>query len=88
MRVWLDAGRTPRFIFPNGMSNCRGTFARLARQYQDHWPEHERGDLGIVQARRIVLQYGQMPHIRIHEVQIRGPLVEQWPPCEPARGAG
>jgi hypothetical protein len=44
------------------------------------WPENERGNFSIVDARRIVLQYGQMPHIRIHEVKIRGPLVEAWPP--------
>lgn len=82
MTVWLDAGKTPRFIFPNGMSGCRQTFARLSRQYRSMWPAHEQGKVGgIVDARRIVLQYGQMPHIRIHEVQIRGPIVDQWPPA-------
>lgn len=80
MRVWLNAGQTPRFIFPNGMANSRRAFGQLVRKYQDQWPESERGETGIYEARRIVLQYGQMPHIRIHEVQIRGPIIDQWPP--------
>lgn len=81
MTVWLDAGRTPRFIFPNGMSNCRETFQKLARSYRSMAPDNDPYRGGIVEARRIVLQYGQMPHIRIHEVRIRGPITNQWPPA-------
>ncbi|MEQ1859240.1 MAG: DUF1592 domain-containing protein [Chthoniobacteraceae bacterium] len=79
MTVRLNAGQTPRFIFPNGMANCRAAFGTLARKYQDQWPAEERKDLGIFQARRVVLKYGKMPHIRIHEVSIRGPIIDQWP---------
>ena len=79
MTVPLHAGQTPRFIFPNGMANSRRAFQAIARQYKDQWPEKERKDLGIFQARRVVLQYGQMPHLRIHEVEVRGPLVTEWP---------
>jgi hypothetical protein len=81
MKVWLDAGQTPRFVFPNGMRNSRQAFSRIAAKYRDHWPKNDPYKGGIVEARRIVLQHGQMPHIRIHEVQIRGPIVEQWPPA-------
>lgn len=81
MTVALNAGQTPRFIFPNGMANCRSAFTAIARKYKDQWPEKEQKDLGIFQARRVVLKYGKMPHIRIHEVQIRGPIVSQWPPA-------
>ena len=28
-----------------------------------------------------MLKYGFLPQIRIHEVKVRGPLVEQWPPA-------
>lgn len=80
MKVWLDAGQTPRFVFPNGMRNCRQAFQRLASRYKDRWPKNDPYTGGIVEARRIVLKHGKMPHIRIHEVQIRGPIVEQWPP--------
>jgi hypothetical protein len=81
LKVWLDAGQTPRFVFPNGMRNCRQAFSRLAAKYRDRWPKDDPYRGGIVEARRIVLKHGQMPHIRIHEVAIRGPLVEQWPPA-------
>jgi len=91
LKVPLLAGQTPRFIFPNGMANSRRAFGTLARKYQDQWPEKERKDLGIFQARRVVLQYGKMPHIRIHEIEIRGPIVQEWPPASspgPRRGGG
>ena len=80
MTVWLEKGQTPRFIFPNGMQSCRNAFGTIARRYQDHWPEKERGKKGIVDARRIVLTHGRMPHIRIHEIEIEGPSYDQWPP--------
>lgn len=80
MKVWLNKGQTPRFIFPNGMADCRGAFGKIAREYKSHWPKHEHKDLGIFQARRVVLKYGRMPHIRIHEVKVRGPIYDQWPP--------
>jgi hypothetical protein len=81
MTVPLDAGQAPRFIFPNGMANSRRAFGILVRTYNNQWPEDERKNTGIFEARRVVLQYGFMPHIRIHEIQIRGPLVTQWPPA-------
>lgn len=81
MTVPLNAGQTPRFIFPNGMANSRRAFQNIARRYKDEWPEKERRDLGIFEARRVVLTYGQMPHIRIHEIEVRGPIVQQWPPA-------
>ncbi len=86
MEAWLETGQQPRFIFPNGMANCRGAFSRIAKQYSDQWPEDDPYTSGIVEARRIVLQHGQMPHIRIHEVRIRGPIHQTWPP-EPQRRA-
>jgi len=85
MKVWLEKGQQPRFIFPNGMANCRQAFGKIAKEYKEQWPEEERDKAsGISQARRIVLKHGKMPHIRIHEVQIKGPLYDEWPP-EPQR---
>lgn len=80
-KVWLDAGFTPRFTFPNGMKSVRNAYGRIMRQYNSLFPANVRNSTGIVQNRINVLKYGQLPHIRIHEVQIRGPLVEQWPPA-------
>jgi hypothetical protein len=79
--VWLDAGHTPRFVFPNGMRNCRQAFGKIAKDYKHLWPEDDPYTGGIVDARRIVLQHGQMPQIRIHEIEIRGPLYQTWPPA-------
>lgn len=81
MKVWLEKGQQPRFTFPNGMENCRQAFGKIARVYNDDWPEDDKHDGSIVHARRRVLQYGKMPHIRISEVQIEGPLYEEWPPA-------
>jgi hypothetical protein len=80
MNIFLHKGQTPRFIFPNGMANCRGAFGRIVKLYNDHWPKEERKNTGIFEARRVVLKYGKMPHIRIHEVKVRGPITTEWPP--------
>ncbi|NNM30477.1 MAG: DUF1592 domain-containing protein [Akkermansiaceae bacterium] len=87
MTVWLNKGQTPRFIFPNGMMNCRSAFGAVARRYESHWPKSDPYKGGIVEARRIVLQHGKMPHIRIHEVRIDGPRVP-WPPAAQQRFFG
>ncbi len=79
MKVWLEKGQQPRFIFPNGMANCRQAFGKIARDYKKDWPKNDPYTGGIVEARRIVLEHGKMPHIRMHEVSIRGPLYETWP---------
>ena len=84
MKVWLDAGQTPRFVFPNGSKSSRSSWNRIAEYHKDKWPKAERENgkkgMGIVEARRLAMSENKFPHIRIHEVQIRGPIVEQWPP--------
>ena len=75
--VWLDAGYTPRFIFPNGTVNARSanrsTFAKIA-------PTLDEELVNDFQNRRfITLKYGKLPHIRIHEVEITGPFNDTWP---------
>lgn len=79
MNVQLDCGFTPRFTFENGMESVRPLHTRLHRIYQDTLPEFARGGKGIVRGRKVMLRYGQVPQIRIHEVSIRGPLLEKWP---------
>ena len=78
-RVWLDKGFTPRFTFPNGMISVRTIYARLIRTYPKLFPADVRDSRGIVEARIAGIRYGQIPQVRIHEVVIRGPLIEQWP---------
>lgn len=78
-RVWLDKGFTPRFVFPNGMLDVRNAYGRTLRVYNNLFPEDTRKTTGIVETRVVIMRHGQLPHIRIHEVDIRGPLVETWP---------
>ncbi len=79
-RVWLDAGYTPRFTFPNGMNDSRRAFTVILSRYRNLLPEDQRNFApGIRPARPLVLRHGFMPQVRIHEVRITGPLAEAGP---------
>lgn len=81
-RVWLDAGYSPRFTFPNGNADGRGSFNRILNKYRHLLPEDQRNFTpGIRPARPHLLRYGFLPQIRIHEVRIEGPLPGTWPPA-------
>ena len=74
-RVRLDEGYQPRFIFPNGMNNVRNVFSSFARRFPQFLPEGQREVAqGIVAGRIAMMKYGPIPQIRIHQVEIRGPL--------------
>ncbi len=80
-RVWLDAGYSPRFTFPNGINDSRRAFTTILNRYRDLLPEDQRDFKGgIYPTRPHILKYGKMPQIRIYEVRIEGPLVDTWPP--------
>lgn len=73
-RVWLEAGQTPRFIFPNGPYESRASIITLNKRYKDELqapPEQS----GV--SRTLLLTEGKLPHIRISEVKIHGPLPEE-----------
>jgi len=69
-RVWLEAGQTPRFIFPNGPYESRSAVLKLNRRYAAEFE----GRAGV--SRTQLLRKGKLPHIRIGEIKIEGPLVE------------
>ncbi len=73
-RVWLDRGFAPRFTFPNGPLAVRNNWGRILRQYNQDFPADVRGTTGIVETRVVVQRHGFVPQIRIHEVEITGPL--------------
>jgi Protein of unknown function (DUF1592)/Protein of unknown function (DUF1588)/Protein of unknown function (DUF1585)/Protein of unknown function (DUF1587)/Protein of unknown function (DUF1595)/Planctomycete cytochrome C len=79
VRIWLDAGYTPRFTFPNGLMDARQMWGRLARQYRDQFPPLVRG--GIVEHRFNSIKYGKLPQIHIDDIEIKGPFYDQWPPA-------
>ena len=70
-RVWLEAGQTPRFIFPNGPYESRASVVELNRRYKDEFKNPKQGV-----SRASLLREGALPHIRIGEIKIRGPLGE------------
>lgn len=75
--VWLDAGMTPRFTFENGLMDVRTLWGKVFRRYPDKLPKRQNS--GIVESRFIAIKHGKFPQIRIHNVEIRGPLYRQWP---------
>lgn len=76
VKVWLDKGITPRFTFRNGLMDARGLWGKVIKKYPKQFPKT---GSGIVIRRFNAIKFGKLPHIRIHEIQIRGPIYEQWP---------
>jgi len=72
-RVWLEAGQTPRFIFPNGPYESRASITQINRRYADDF-QGKFAKAGI--GRTHILRDGKLPHIRIGEIKIAGPVTE------------
>lgn len=72
-RVWLDAGQTPRFIFPNGPYESRASVISVNKRYRKEFEGKGFRD-GVSRAH--ILRHGALPHIKIGEVKIHGPLAE------------
>ncbi|MBT5599271.1 MAG: DUF1592 domain-containing protein [Planctomycetaceae bacterium] len=70
-RVWLEAGQTPRFIFPNGPYESRASVIATNQRYKDEFKNPTGGV-----SRATLLREGALPHIRIGEIKIRGPIPE------------
>ncbi len=76
VRVFLEAGTTPRFTFRNGPMDIQNLYGRVVAASTD---TRRRLPRGIVERRRAALTHGRLPHIRIHTVEIEGPFYEVWP---------
>ena len=72
-RVWLEAGQTPRFIFPNGPYESRASVVTINKRYEKEFSTPV-GSSGV--GRSHILKEGKLPHIRISEIVIQGPVVE------------
>ncbi|HAL70342.1 MAG TPA: hypothetical protein DCP71_01015, partial [Verrucomicrobiales bacterium] len=72
-RVWLEAGQTPRFIFPNGPFESRASVVTINKRYKDEF-KGKVSDSGVGRAH--LLLEGKLPHIRISEIKIQGPMPE------------
>ena len=73
-RVWLEGGQTPRFIFPNGPYESRASVIKVNSQYKDEF-EGVKSVSGV--SRTHILKQGELPHIRIAEIKIDGPIPEK-----------
>nr|WP_245958187.1 DUF1592 domain-containing protein [Roseimicrobium gellanilyticum] len=73
-RVWLEAGQTPRFIFPNGPYESRASVISINQKYKDEFKEKIPTSLV---GRAHILREGKLPHIRISEVKVKGPVKEK-----------
>jgi hypothetical protein len=73
-RVWLEAGQTPRFIFPNGPYESRAAVITINQRYKNEF----KGTISksLVGRAQILLE-GELPHIRISDIKIQGPLPEK-----------
>ncbi len=71
-RVWLEEGQTPRFIFPNGPYESRESVMDANKKYKEELKVDK--DPGV--NREKLLTDGKLPHIRISEIKIRGPIPE------------
>ena len=72
-KVWLEAGQTPRFIFPNGPYESRASVLNVNKKYKDEF-KGKTSSSGV--SRSHLLKQGKLPHIRIGEIKIKGPLPE------------
>ncbi len=73
-RVWLEAGQTPRFIFPNGPYESRASITQINKRYADDF-QGKYAKAGIVRT-HLITGEGKLPHIRIGEIKIDGPIAE------------
>ena len=76
LRIWLDRGFTPRFIFRNGLMDVRTLWSRIQKKYPDKFPKVGKG---IVAARYNAIANGKLPQIHVDNIEISGPHYDQWP---------
>ena len=73
-RVWLEAGQTPRFIFPNGPYESRAAVLQVNKRYADDF-QGKFAKAGVVRT-HLITEGGKLPYIRISEIKIDGPIAE------------
>lgn len=76
--VWLDEGFAPRFIYINGPSGARGLQSSIGLKMLK---AEGKGNNPFGAHYVKTLLEGELPHIRIHEIKIRGPIHDLWPPA-------
>jgi len=82
-RVWLEAGQLPRLTFPNGPTGSNYRLDTYVKENKYTLLDKlqlaacEEADYG---GDWFHLIFFETPRIRIHEVEVTGPVNESWPP--------
>lgn len=83
-RVWLDKGQFPRLGFPNGPTNANYRmneyFNQLARDTYDPAALAQFEERKKLYGGWIGFHFGESPRVRLHAIEIEGPLNDSWPP--------
>ena len=83
-RVWLEAGQFPKFSFTNGPKNSNNRITGFVKDNKytlldkKQLAAYEAADQGGDGGHLI---FFETPRIRVHQVEVKGPLNEQWPPA-------
>lgn len=82
-RVWLEAGQFPRFSFPNGPTDSNFRLNRFLKE--NKYTLLDKKQLAAYEAANIGgdgghLLFFETPRIRLHKVEVQGPIHTQWPP--------
>ena len=83
--IWLNAGVVPRFTWLNGP--IKPLSEKLVEKYaperfqprKKNWADGEKS-LYLRKMWRVLAEVYRGPEMRIHELEMQGPLVKEWPP--------
>ena len=83
-RVWIEAGQFPRFAFPNGPTDSNYRISSFVKE--NKYTLLDKKQLAAYEDANMAGDWGHLiffetPRIRIHKVEVNGPLNEQWPPA-------
>lgn len=83
-RVWLRAGEFPKFFYPNGPTPSDHRL--LTYIHRHHYTLLDKKQLAEFEAANLGDIWGHIlffetPRIRLHQVEVSGPINEQWPPA-------
>ena len=82
-RVWLEQGQFPKLSFPNGPTGSNHRLDMYVKENKytlldtAQLEAYEKANLGGDWGHLI---FFETPRIRVHEVEVAGPINEEWPP--------
>ncbi|MDF1738593.1 MAG: DUF1592 domain-containing protein [Verrucomicrobiales bacterium] len=81
-RVWLEAGQFLRIGFPNGPTNSNNRILKYFDEVAaDNGLEDEHEERKKLYGGLVPFHFGETPRIRVHSIDIEGPVNETWPPA-------